>query len=270
MLEVRGVSKSFNGALAVDGVDLTVRRGEVVAVIGPSGSGKSTLVRCIHQLETIDAGAIYLEGELLGYSHRAGALRPLSASAVAAQRQHMGMVFQQFNLFPHLTALQNIIEAPMRVRRKPRAAATEHALQLLDRVGLAAKAGAYPAELSGGQRQRIAIARALAMEPKVMLFDEPTSALDPELVGEVLEVMQDLASTGMTMVCVTHEMDFAYEVADRCIFMADGRVVESGPAKEILRRPQTQRLRDFLFRERRRAEPEPSAEPPVLEPTERG
>jgi polar amino acid transport system ATP-binding protein len=245
LLQIAGVHKRFGDFVALAGIDLAVAEGEVVAVIGPSGSGKSTLVRCVHQLQPIDAGAIYIDGELQGFERVGDQLRALDATAIARQRQRVGMVFQQFNLFPHMTVLRNIVEGPVQVLREPLAAATVRAEALLKRVGLADKRDAYPRQLSGGQQQRVAIARALAMEPRAMLFDEPTSALDPELVGEVLAVVQDLAKQGMTMVIVTHEIGFAREVADRVVFMEAGRIVEQGPAS-ILNEPQTERLRAFL------------------------
>ncbi|WP_413755593.1 amino acid ABC transporter ATP-binding protein [Streptomyces sp. MMBL 11-3] len=249
-LRVRGVHKDFGGRAALDGVDLDVFEGEVVTVIGPSGSGKSTLIRCVHQLETIDSGAVYLDGELLGHERHRGGLRPLNARRVAAQRSRMSMVFQQFHLIPHFTVLRNITEAPVRVHGRPRADAEAEARELLERVGLGDRAEHYPRQLSGGQQQRVAIARAVAAHPRVMLFDEPTSALDPELVDEVLAVMRQLAAEGMTMVVVTHEIDFAREVADRCVFMEAGRIVESGAPDEMLTAPRTARLRTFLARHR--------------------
>ena len=250
-LSLQGVRKRFGDFVALDGIDLDVTEREVVALIGPSGSGKSTLVRCIHQLQPIDAGAIYVEGELQGYARvggPAGPLRALSEAAIARQRGRLGMVFQQFNLFPHMTVLGNLIEGPVHVLGEDAAVATARAEQLLDRVGLSAKAGAYPRQLSGGQQQRVAIARALAMQPRAMLLDEPTSALDPELVGEVLAVVQDLARQGMTMLIVTHEIAFAREVADRVVFMEAGRIVEQGPARGVIAAPKTDRLRAFLSR----------------------
>jgi polar amino acid transport system ATP-binding protein len=220
--------------------------GEVMCVIGPSGSGKSTFLRCINHLEKINAGRLWVNGHLVGYRERGGKLHELRESEVAAQRRDIGMVFQRFNLFPHMTALENVMEAPVQVRRISRAKAREAAVALLDRVGLADKERSYPAQLSGGQQQRVAIARALAMEPALMLFDEPTSALDPELVGEVLEVMKQLALDGMTMVVVTHEMGFAREVGDSLVFMDGGVIVEKGTPREVLADPQHQRTRDFL------------------------
>ena len=228
------------------GVSLEVARGDVSCIIGPSGSGKSTFLRCINQLERPDKGAIFVDGELIGYRRVGDALHELSDRELARQRLASGMVFQRFNLFQHLTALQNITEGPITVQKRPRREATDEALALLERVGLADKRDAYPIELSGGQQQRVAIARALAMRPKLMLFDEPTSALDPELVGEVLEVMRDLARSGMTMIVVTHELGFAREVASRVVFMDRGAIVEEGPPQEILARPQHPRTREFI------------------------
>jgi ABC-type polar amino acid transport system ATPase subunit len=236
MVELAGVTKRFGEVLAVDDVDLTVEKGEVVCVIGPSGSGKSTLVRLVNALERAERGTIRVEGEEVH----------ADARGVDRHRARTGMVFQQFNLFPHLTALDNVALGPRVVRGIPRSEAGTRARELLERVGLADKAEARPAELSGGQQQRVAIARALAMEPRVLLFDEPTSALDPEMIGEVLEVMQDLAKAGMTMVVVTHEMGFAREAADRVVFMDEGRIVESGSPEEVFDRPEEERTRAFL------------------------
>jgi polar amino acid transport system ATP-binding protein len=219
---------------------------EVVCVIGPSGSGKTTFLRCINQLERIDAGAIWLDGELTGYRIVGDALHPLSEAEIARQRRITGMVFQRFNLFPHMTALQNVTEGPIQVLKKPPQEARATAMALLERVGLAHKANVYPAELSGGQQQRVAIARSLAMQPKLMLFDEPTSALDAELVGEVLGVMRDLAQTGMTMIVVTHELGFAREVSDRVVFMDEGRVVEIDAPERLMKEPREVRTRNFL------------------------
>jgi polar amino acid transport system ATP-binding protein len=240
------VHKSFGRLEVLKGIDLQVRRGEVMCVIGPSGSGKSTFLRCVNHLEKLTAGRLWVNGELMGYRQKRGRLYELRDSEIALQRSDIGMVFQRFNLFPHLTVLGNIIEAPVQVKKKPKAEATALARELLDRVGLPDKADAYPEQLSGGQQQRVAIARALAMEPSLMLFDEPTSALDPELVGEVLDVMRDLAEGGMTMVVVTHEMGFAREVGDSLVFMDDGMVVESGVPAEVLGNPQHERTRAFL------------------------
>ena len=250
VVRMDNVRKVFGEHAALDGVDLEVAEGETVVVIGPSGSGKSTLVRCLDQLEPIDSGAMYLDGELLGYEEHRGGLRALQESRVSAQRRRMGMVFQQFNLFPHFTALRNVSEAPVRVHGKPASEAKLEAVELLRRVGLADKAQAYPRQLSGGQQQRVAIARALATSPRILLFDEPTSALDPELVDEVLAVLRRLAGQGNTMIIVTHEMSFAQEVADRCLFMENGRVVEEGSPERIFRNPRSDRLRAFLSRYR--------------------
>lgn len=244
------VMKAFDGNHVLKGIDLDVRKGQVICLLGPSGSGKTTFLRCINQLETIDGGRIWVDGELMGYADRDGTLHELSNSAIAAQRRDIGMVFQKFNLFPHKTALENIMEAPLQVKDENKAEARERALALLDRVGLQDKPFAYPAQLSGGQQQRVAIARALAMQPKLMLFDEPTSALDPELVGEVLAVMRELANEGMTMIVVTHEMSFAREVADEVVFMDDGVVVEQGDPKSVINNPQHDRTRSFLRRMR--------------------
>jgi polar amino acid transport system ATP-binding protein len=248
VLDVVGLKKFFGDHAALDGVDFQVGESEVVAVLGPSGSGKSTLVRCVDQLEPIDGGAVYLDGHLLGYESHNGHLRPMAHSAVQRQRRRMGMVFQQFNLFPHWTVLRNITEAPISVHGMRPAEAKKQALELLDRVGLADKADAHPRQLSGGQQQRVAIARAVAANPRILLFDEPTSSLDPELVDEVLQVIKDLATAGMTMVVVTHELGFARNVADRCVFMADGKVVEDRPANEFFVSPRSTRLKAFLTR----------------------
>jgi polar amino acid transport system ATP-binding protein len=223
-----------------------VARREVMCILGPSGSGKSTFLRCINHLEKIDSGRLAVDGELVGYRRVGDKLHELRESEVAHKRSEIGMVFQRFNLFPHMTALGNVIEAPCRVKREPKAEVAERARQLLDRVGLADKADAYPSQLSGGQQQRVAIARALAMRPKLMLFDEPTSALDPELVGEVLDVMRGLAEDGMTMVVVTHEIGFAREVGDSLVFMDGGVVVESGAPREVLANPRHERTKAFL------------------------
>jgi polar amino acid transport system ATP-binding protein len=241
-----GVYKRFGRLEVLRGIDLEVARQQVVCIIGPSGSGKSTLLRCINHLEKINAGRLSVDGELVGYREQGGRLHELRESEIAAKRQEIGMVFQQFNLFPHMKVLDNVIEAPTRVKKMPRDQAVEFAEQLLDRTGMRDKAGAYPKQLSGGQQQRVAIARALAMQPKLMLFDEPTSALDPELVGDVLAVMRDLATSGMTMIVVTHEMGFAREVGDKLIFMDDGVVVETGPPREVLAHPQHERTKAFL------------------------
>jgi polar amino acid transport system ATP-binding protein len=246
MVRAESVHKSFGHLQVLKGIDLAVRPGEVSVVIGPSGSGKSTFLRCVNHLEKINAGRIWVDGELIGYRERGGKLHELREKEVAAQRRAIGMVFQRFNLFPHMTALENVMEAPCRVRRELKSRVRERAVALLERVGLADKLDAYPGHLSGGQQQRVAIARALAMQPKLMLFDEPTSALDPELVGEVLDVMKDLARSGMTMVVVTHEMGFAREVGDSLVFMDGGVVVESGAPREVLADPKHERTRSFL------------------------
>ncbi|GES30559.1 ATP-binding protein [Streptomyces angustmyceticus] len=246
MVLAEGVHKSFGAAHILKGIDLEVAPREVFCLIGPSGSGKSTFLRCINHLEKVNAGRLSVDGELVGYREHNGKLYELRDKEVAARRRDIGMVFQRFNLFPHMTAVENIMEAPIQVKGESKAAARERAVKLLDRVGLSDKAGNYPSQLSGGQQQRVAIARALAMEPKLMLFDEPTSALDPELVGDVLDVMKDLAADGMTMVVVTHEMGFAREVGDSLVFMDDGVVVESGHPREVLGNPQHERTKSFL------------------------
>ncbi|MEZ0090476.1 amino acid ABC transporter ATP-binding protein [Streptacidiphilus sp. EB129] len=246
MVRAEQVHKSYGPVEVLKGIDLEVKSGEVFCLVGPSGSGKSTFLRCINHLEKINAGRLSVDGELVGYRERNGKLYELKDREVALKRRDIGMVFQRFNLFPHLTALENVIEAPVRVKGEPKQAARERALALLARVGLADKAGNYPSQLSGGQQQRVAIARALAMEPKLMLFDEPTSALDPELVGDVLDVMRGLAEDGMTMIVVTHEMGFAREVGDALVFMDGGVVVESGHPREVLTNPQHERTRAFL------------------------
>ena len=246
MIELQAIRKSFGRNQVLAGIDLKVAPGEVCCVVGPSGSGKSTLLRCINHLEKVDGGRIRVNGSLIGYAERNGRLHELKESEIAAQRREIGMVFQRFNLFPHLSAIENVMEAPRQVRREQAATVRERAMALLDRVGLTEKADARPAQLSGGQQQRVAIARALAMQPKVMLFDEATSALDPELVGEVLDVMRNLAREGMTMVVVTHEMGFAREVGDQLVFMDGGVVVESGPPREMLGNPQHERTKAFL------------------------
>ncbi|MGI5351729.1 amino acid ABC transporter ATP-binding protein [Streptomyces sp. CA-250714] len=246
MIRAESVHKSFGRTEVLKGIDLTVAPGEVMCLVGPSGSGKSTFLRCVNHLEAIDRGRLYVRDELVGYEERDGRLYELSEKAVSRRRQGIGMVFQRFNLFPHMTALENIMEAPVQVRQEPKEQARARGTALLDRIGLADKAHSYPAQLSGGQQQRVAIARALAMEPELMLFDEPTSALDPELVGEVLEVMRTLAEDGMTMVVVTHEMGFAREVGDSLVFMDDGVVVETGPPADVLGAPRHERTRAFL------------------------
>ncbi|GAB3169519.1 amino acid ABC transporter ATP-binding protein (PAAT family) [Micromonospora palomenae] len=246
MVRAEGVTKRYGPIEVLKGIDLTVAPGEVTCLLGPSGSGKSTFLRCINHLERIDGGQLWVDGDLVGYRRQGDRLHELKAREVARRRRDIGMVFQRFNLFPHLTALGNIIEAPVRVLGTPREAARAEAMRLLERVGLAEKAGSYPGQLSGGQQQRVAIARALAMHPKLMLFDEPTSALDPELVGDVLDVMKGLAADGMTMVVVTHEMGFAREVADSVAFLDGGVVVESGTPADVLGDPRHERTRAFL------------------------
>jgi polar amino acid transport system ATP-binding protein len=246
MVKAEQVCKSFGALQVLKGITLEVGKGQVLVMVGPSGSGKSTFLRCINHLETVNAGRLYVDGDLIGYRDRGSKLYEISPRDAAKQRRDIGMVFQHFNLFPHRTALENLIEAPMHVKRVKKADAVARAKDLLDQVGLAEKATAYPAQLSGGQQQRVAIARALAMNPKLMLFDEPTSALDPELVGEVLGVMKKLADEGMTMVVVTHEMGFAREVANQLVFMDDGVVVESGPPREVLANPKHERTKAFL------------------------
>ncbi|MFJ3703534.1 MULTISPECIES: amino acid ABC transporter ATP-binding protein [Streptomyces] len=246
MVEIRSVHKSFGAVEVLRGIDLSVRAGEVTVVLGPSGSGKSTLLRTINHLEKVDQGWISVDGTLVGYRRSGNKLYELREREVLRQRTRIGFVFQNFNLFPHLTVLENIIEAPVAALGRPRKDAVASAEKLLDRVGLADKAGAYPKQLSGGQQQRVAIARALALEPKLLLFDEPTSALDPELVGEVLDVIKDLARGGTTMIVVTHEIGFAREVADTVVFMDEGRIVEQGPPADVLDRPVQERTRAFL------------------------
>ncbi|QYN23953.1 amino acid ABC transporter ATP-binding protein [Amycolatopsis sp. DSM 110486] len=248
VVSAQKICKSFGSLDVLKGIDLEVHEREVLCLIGPSGSGKSTLLRCINHLEKIDAGRLYVDGVLVGYRQRGDKLHELREKEVAFQRKDIGMVFQRFNLFPHMTALENVMEAPVQVRREPRSEVRQRALELLERVGLGDKAASYPAQLSGGQQQRVAIARALAMQPKLMLFDEPTSALDPELVGDVLGVMRQLAKDGMTMVVVTHEMQFAREVADKVLFMDGGVVVEAGPPAQVIGAPQHQRTKEFLAR----------------------
>ena len=246
MVLAEGVHKSFGRQEVLRGIDLQVMPGEVMCLLGPSGSGKSTFLRCINHLEKVDAGRLSVDGELVGYRQHGNRLYELREREVSRRRAEIGMVFQNFNLFPHMTALENVIEAPTRVRGESRTSALERGHALLDRVGLADKAPAYPRQLSGGQQQRVAIARALAMQPKLMLFDEPTSALDPELVGEVLDVMRALAGEGMTMVVVTHEIGFAREAGDSLVFMDGGVVVESGAPREVLANPRHERTRAFL------------------------
>ena len=246
MLDARGVRKWFGSNEVLKSISLTIPRGEVLSLLGPSGSGKSTFLRCINHLESIDGGRIYVDSELIGYKQRGDKIHEMKPREIAKQRRKIGMVFQRFNLFPHMTALGNIIDAPMGVNGDSKADATAHARELLELVGLSDRADAYPAQLSGGQQQRVAIARALAMKPTLMLFDEPTSALDPELVGDVLDVMRNLARSGMTMIVVTHEIGFSREVADRMVFMDDGVVVESGAPRDVLDNPQHPRTQAFL------------------------
>ncbi len=246
MVKAQQVCKNFGALQVLKGITLEVDKGQVLCMVGPSGSGKSTFLRCINHLEQVNAGRLYVDDELVGYEEKNGKLYELHPKRAAQQRRDIGMVFQHFNLFPHRTALDNIVEAPTQVKGIKKKDATARAKELLDRVGLADKADAYPAQLSGGQQQRVAIARALAMDPKLMLFDEPTSALDPELVGEVLGVMKELARDGMTMVVVTHEMGFAREVADQLVFMDGGVVVESGDPRSVLSNPQHERTQAFL------------------------
>ncbi|MFD0483568.1 amino acid ABC transporter ATP-binding protein [Kineococcus sp. GCM10028916] len=250
LVRALNVSKAFGHVEVLKGIDLEVNSGEVVCLLGPSGSGKTTLLRCINSLERIDGGRIWVDGDLVGLEERNGRLHRLTDKRIAAQRRDIGMVFQRFNLFPHLTALENVVEAPIRVRGLSRKQAHERADVLLERVGLADRAQNYPSQLSGGQQQRVAIARALAMQPKLMLFDEPTSALDPELVGEVLQVMRELAADGTTMVVVTHEVTFARDVADQVVFMDGGVVVERGTPAEVIGNPKEERTRTFLARMR--------------------
>jgi len=246
MVQAVTVCKNFGALQVLKGVTLSVERGQVLVLVGPSGSGKSTFLRCINHLESVSAGRLYVDGELVGFRESHGKLYEMSPRDAAKQRRDIGMVFQHFNLFPHRTALDNILEAPVHVRGVKKAEARARACDLLARVGLSDKADAYPAQLSGGQQQRVAIARALAMDPKLMLFDEPTSSLDPELVGEVLAVMKKLAAAGMTMIVVTHEMGFAREVADQLVFMDGGVIVESGTPREVLSNPRHERTRAFL------------------------
>jgi polar amino acid transport system ATP-binding protein len=249
MVSIRNLHKQYGDLEVLKGVDLDIAPGEVVCIIGPSGSGKTTLLRCVNFLETYQDGRIYVDGQLVGYREQNGKLRPAPEKEIAKLRTETAMVFQQFNLFPHMTALRNVTFGPMKVRKTGKAQAEENGRRLLARVGLAEKADSYPSQLSGGQQQRVAIARALAMEPKVMLFDEVTSALDPELVGEVLEVMSGLAeSHGVTMIVVTHEMGFARDVADRIVFMDGGVVVEQGVPAQVLEHPESERLQAFLRR----------------------
>jgi polar amino acid transport system ATP-binding protein len=249
LVAIRQVSKRFGEFQALKQVSLDIWPREVVCLIGQSGSGKTTLLRCVNQLTSLDSGGIWLDGELLGMREQGGKLHRLSEPQISRQRLKCGMVFQRFNLFPHMTALENVIEGPVQVQKRKASEAKAEAVELLRRVGLADKANSYPSQLSGGQQQRVAIARALAMKPELVLFDEPTSALDPELVGEVLAVMKELAISGMTMLVVTHELGFAREVADRVVYMDQGVIVESGPAKDVLSSPREPRTRAFLAAE---------------------
>ena len=251
MVKARGVHKFFGDLHVLRGVDLTVKPGEVCVILGPSGSGKSTLLRCINELETISAGRIWVDGELMGFRTTTGRegqeiLHRLKDSTIAKQRSRIGMVFQRFNLFPHRTALENVTEAPINVKKVPKKAARKRASELLERVGLSDRSDHYPSQLSGGQQQRVAIARAMAMDPELMLFDEPTSALDPELDGEVLAVIQDLAQSGMTMVVVTHEVGFARQVADQVVFMDEGVIVERGTPEQVIDNPREARTQEFF------------------------
>ncbi len=246
MVRAEGVVKRFGSNEVLKGITLTVNRGDVMCLVGPSGSGKSTFLRCINHLEVVNGGRLYVDDTLVGYREKGDKLYELNAREAAAQRRDIGMVFQRFNLFPHMTALENVIEAPTLVKKIPKAHAIARGKELLDRVGLSDRMNHYPAHLSGGQQQRVAIARALAMDPKLMLFDEPTSALDPELVGEVLDVMKALAKSGMTMIVVTHEMGFAREVGDSLVFMDEGLVVESGDPRTVIAKPTHERTKAFL------------------------
>ena len=246
LVEIHNVHKSYGGVEVLSGIDLAVQPGEVVAILGPSGSGKSTLLRTINHLESVDRGSVTVDGQLIGYELRGGKLYELREREVLERRTQIGIVFQNFNLFPHLTALENVTEAPVALGRLSKDDARELALGLLDRVGLSDKAEHYPRQLSGGQQQRVAIARALALKPKVLLFDEPTSALDPELVGEVLDVIRTLARSGTTLVIVTHEIGFAREVADSVVFMDGGRILEQGPPSQVFAAPNHPRTAEFL------------------------
>ncbi|MGZ0150858.1 amino acid ABC transporter ATP-binding protein [Kribbella sp. WER1] len=246
MIDVRGVHKSFGDLEVLKGIDLEVPAGDVTVILGPSGSGKSTLLRSINHLEKVDRGLIRIDGELIGYRRRGDKLHELREREILRQRSQVGFVFQTFNLFAHLTVLQNVVEAPVSAQRRKRSEVEAYARELLERVGVGDKADVYPRQLSGGQQQRVAIARALALKPKVLLFDEPTSALDPELVGEVLDVIKELARDGATMVVVTHEIGFAREIADTVVFIDEGRIVESGPPREVLDNPVHERTRAFI------------------------
>ena len=248
LIQIRGVHKFFGDLHVLRGIDLDIANGEVCVIMGPSGAGKSTLLRCLNQLETISAGEIFIDGELLGYrkDSSTGVLHDLTDKQIASQRSQIGMVFQRFNLFPHMTAIENVMEGPIQVLGRPKAEVARDAQEYLELVGLGDRLNHYPSQLSGGQQQRVAIARALAMKPELMLFDEPTSALDPELVGEVLSVMQDLAKAGMTMVVVTHEVGFAREVADHVVFMDGGTIVEEGSPEDVIVNPQNPRTQEFF------------------------
>ena len=246
MVEARGIHKHFGTNHVLRGVDLEVRKGEVVVIVGPSGSGKSTFLRCLNHLDAPDEGWVRIDGELLGYRANNGSMVAVSDAALSQQRRHIGMVFQQFNLFSHMTALENVMSGPLKVMRADKSAAVTEARRQLALVGLEDKAPSYPEQLSGGQQQRVAIARALAMHPKVMLFDEPTSSLDPEMVAEVLQVMLDLSRQGMTMIIVTHEIQFANKAADRILFMDEGQIVEQGSPAELVANPRNERTRKFL------------------------
>ena len=246
LVEARGLRKSFGALEVLKGIDLTVAPGEVVCIVGASGSGKSTFLRCINDLEKFDAGELTVDGEPVGCEMRNGRMHELSPAAAAARRARIGMVFQHFNLFPHMTVLENVIEAPVQVLRRRKADSIALAMALLERVGMHERRDAYPSQLSGGQKQRVAIARALAMEPRLMLFDEPTSALDPELVGEVLAVMADLAKSGMTMVIVTHQILYARDIAHKMIYMDGGRVIEQGTPAQLIREPKNERTKAFM------------------------
>ena len=248
LIQIRGVHKFFGDLHVLRGIDLDIANGEVCVIMGPSGSGKSTLLRCLNQLETISAGEIFIDGEFLGYRKdpSTGVLYDLTDKQIASQRSQIGMVFQRFNLFPHMTALENVMEGPIQVLGRPKEEVAREAQEYLELVGLGDRLNHYPSQLSGGQQQRVAIARALAMKPELMLFDEPTSALDPELVGEVLSVMQDLAKAGMTMVVVTHEVGFAREVADHVVFMDGGTIVEEGSPEDVIVNPQNARTQEFF------------------------
>ena len=246
MVDARAIRKSFGSNEVLKGITLQVEQGQVLCLLGPSGSGKSTFLRCINHLETINGGRLYVDGELMGFREKSDAIYEMKPGAIAKQRSEIGMVFQRFNLFPHLSALENVIEAPVGVKGISKTDAVIKAKELLASVGLSDKINHYPSQLSGGQQQRVAIARALAMEPKLMLFDEPTSALDPELVGDVLDVMRKLALSGMTMIVVTHEIGFAREVADRVVFMDDGIVVEDGTPSQVIDKPKNERTKAFI------------------------